>query len=118
MVSPLLKHLPPGCSYKVIFVERDMQEVMASQRQMLTRRGATTDDSTDERLAEGFHRHLDQVRQWLAAQRNVAVLYVSHRALMQNPPTEVGSICQFLGALLDADRMAAAVDPTLYRQRR
>src|SRR5262249_30630691 len=35
MVSQLLYHLPPGETYRVLFLERDLEEVLASQEKML-----------------------------------------------------------------------------------
>src|SRR5438445_13894335 len=37
MVSQLLYDLPPGESYRIIFMERDLDEVLASQEKMLRR---------------------------------------------------------------------------------
>ncbi|NIN63275.1 MAG: sulfotransferase family protein, partial [Anaerolineae bacterium] len=43
MIAELLKHLPQGYSYKVIFMRRKMEEILASQRRMLIRREEPTD---------------------------------------------------------------------------
>lgn len=117
MIAALLKHLPAGYNYKVIFMQRDIGEVLASQRQMLIRRGQATDTVPDDKMAELFGKHVQQVKAWLAEQPNIAVLYVSYGDTLANPLDQARRINQFLGGMLDEEAMAGAVDPSLYRQR-
>jgi hypothetical protein len=117
MVSALLKHLPSNYHYKVIFMSRDMNEVLASQKRMLVRRGEATDTVSDEKLARIFARHLDQVQAWLAGQPNIDVIYVRYDQTVQDPLTQAESVNGFLGNCLRVSEMAAVVDPNLYRQR-
>jgi hypothetical protein len=118
MISALLTHLPPGYAYKVVFMRRKLDEVLASQRQMLIRRGKPTDATSDEKMAQFFTRHLQNVEAWMAAQPNIAVLYVSYNELMENPEAHCGQVAAFLGLPLDPARMASVASTTLYRQRR
>jgi hypothetical protein len=117
MIAALLKHLPPEYDYKVIFMQRRMEEILASQKQMLIRRGEPTDTISDERLTSLFQRHVEQVQAWLAEQPNMDVLYVSYNEMVQSPFEQVKQINQFLGSALDVENMMAVVDPALYRQR-
>jgi hypothetical protein len=118
MISGLLKHLPPGYSYKIVFMRRKLEEVLASQREMLVRRGKPADATGDARMAEFFANHLRRIETWLAEQPNVDVLYVSYNELMQDPEAHCGRVAQFLGLPLDASRMASVASKSLYRQRR
>lgn len=118
MISALLRHLPPAYHYKVVFMRRKLEEVLASQRQMLIRRGKPTDATSDEKMAAFFTNHLGRTEEWLAAQPNVDVLYVSYNDLMQDPASHCGVVARFLGLPLDPARMASVVSGTLYRQRR
>lgn len=118
MVAALLKHLPADYDYKIVFMHRDMEEILASQRQMLIRRGEPTDTVSDERMAELFGRHLTQIESWLANQPNMQVLYVHYGDVLAAPAHEAERINHFLGDTLDVEKMVAAVDPSLYRQRR
>jgi hypothetical protein len=117
LISALLKHLPRGYSYKVIFMRRAMSEVLASQRQMLIRRGEPADAVPDERMAAMFEKHLAGVESWLAAQPNTDTIYVSYNEVMSDPRPHAERINSFLGGSLDVDRMTAVVDRTLYRQK-
>jgi hypothetical protein len=118
MISALLRHLPPTYRYKVVFMRRRLEEVLASQRQMLIRRGKPTDTTSDAKMAEFFANHLRRVEGWLAAQPNLEVLYVSYNELMQDPEPHCAEVARFLGLPLDPKRMASVVSDALYRQRR
>lgn len=120
IISALLKHLPQdhAYAYKVIFVRRKLEEVLASQKQMLIRRGEPTDTISDERMAELFRKHLSQVEAWMGEQPNVEVLYVSYNEVLEHPQEQAQRINQFLGSTLDVERMASVVDKSLHRQRR
>src|SRR5574342_806932 len=43
IISALLEYLPPGHKYRIVFMQRNMDEILASQREMLLRRGEPTD---------------------------------------------------------------------------
>ena len=117
MVSALLKHLPANYRYRVVFMRRQMGEILASQQQMLVRRGEETGRVGDEKMAHLFGRHLQQVQDWLARQSNAEVLYVHYGDVLSDPAGEAQRINGFFDGSLDAEAMAAVVDPALYRQR-
>ena len=117
VISALLAQLPAGESYRVIFMQRNMAEILASQRRMLERRGEPADKISDAEMAALFERHLKQVTGWLAAQPNMTVMYVDYRRLIASPQELVSAVNAFLGGWLDESKMAAAVDSTLYRNR-
>lgn len=118
MIAELLKHLPLEYSYKVIFMHRKIAEILASQRQMLVRRGEATDKVSDEDLAKMFRRHLELVETWIAEQPSMAVLFVDYNELLAGPAEQVHAINQFLGGTLEPEKMISVVDPSLHRQRR
>jgi hypothetical protein len=117
IISALLKHLPSEHRYKIIFMRRHMQEILASQRQMLVRRGEPTDTVSDERMAEMFRKHLTEVEAWLAKQANIEVIYVDYNQMLEAPAQPIAAINQFLGGQLNTAAMTAVVDKTLHRQR-
>jgi hypothetical protein len=118
MIGALLKHLPQTYHYKVIFMRRKMGEILASQQQMLIRRGEPTDRVSDEQMTALFEKHLSQVMTWLNEQPNFEVMYVSYNEAVANPREYAERINQFLGGTLDVESMTIAVDRGLYRQRR
>ena len=118
IISMLLQHLPAEYDYQVIFMRRDLQEVLASQKRMLAHRDKPADAAGDEEMMRLFAKHLAQVEVWLAQQANFKVQYVDYNALLENPSGPVRQINRFLGGRLDEAAMAGVVDPNLYRQRR
>jgi hypothetical protein len=117
VISALLEYLPQEYSYRVIFMRRNIQEILASQRQMLVRSGKPTDKVSDEKLAEMYQKHLAKVESWLAAQPNVTVLFINYNAILQDPQPHLREVNKFLGNTLSNDKMASMIDPTLYRQK-
>ena len=117
VISALLKHLPEGYTYKVIFMRRKIEEILASQRQMLIRRGEPTDSASDEELTELFGKHLAQIQAWIDGQPNVEAIHVSYNDVTENPLEQSERINQFLGDTLDVGKMVGVVDQALYRQR-
>jgi hypothetical protein len=116
MVSALLLDLPNTYTYRVIFMRRKMEEILASQKTMLRRSGKPTDAIGDDKMAALFRKHLSQVEKWMGEQPNVQVLYVSYNELIADPIQEIERISQFLGHELDREKMASVIDRTLYRQ--
>ena len=98
-------------------MRRKLDEVLASQRQMLIRRGKPTDTTSDDKMAQFFTRHLQKVDDWMQAQPNVDVLYVSYNELMDDPEAHCARVAEFLGLPLDPARMASVASTKLYRQR-
>lgn len=118
IISRLLLHLPQTYTYKVIFMRRKMEEILASQTQMLIRRGKPTDTVSDEKMAALFHKHLLDVEAWIKTQPNMDVLYVSYNDLLDAPHDHITQINEFLGGTLHVDKMSSVIDHTLHRQRR
>ena len=117
VISALLQHLPAQYRYRIVFMQRAMAEVLASQKKMLVRRGEPTDKITDQDLAGLYQKHLAKIERWLAEQRNMAVLYVSYNDMVVDPEPHVVKVNQFLGGRLDTRGMTEAVRPDLHRNR-
>jgi hypothetical protein len=118
MVYRLLYDLPPDYHYRVVFTQRKLEEVIASQNVMLDRQKKEGGGLPDEKLLDVFRLEIDKVRTWLAEQPNFAVLYVNYNDMVQNPASQIARVNEFLGGNLDTNAMKAVVDPSLYRQRR
>ena len=117
VISGLLKYLPEGYRYKVIFLQRRMEEILASQKQMLIRRGEPTDAVSDEKLAGLFRQHLRRIAAWIGEQPNFDIIYVDYNDILESPVEQVSKVNQFLGHTLDEKNMIGVVDRSLYRQR-
>jgi hypothetical protein len=117
MVYRLLYDLPKGHDYRVVFMLRNLDEVIASQEVMLERLGKVDESVSRERLKSLYQRQLDDVRDWLSRQPNFSVLYVQYRDVLDDPQTVVADLNRFLGGTLDTEAMLRVPDPSLYRQR-
>ncbi len=116
MVSQLLLDLPAAERYRVVFMERDMDEVLDSQEKMLQRLGRPAAPRAE--ITRAFTFHLNRVHRWLAEQPNFAVLRVGYADVVARPAEEVARVNEFLGGVLNVEAACAAVDPTLYRNKK
>ena len=117
MVYSLLYDLPKGYEYRVVFIRRNMDEVLASQKKMLERSGKQGAKVSDEKLAELFKTQLETFDQWIATQKNFSILRVDYKDMIVSPKSQCERINNFLDGVLDIDASIAAVDPSLYRNR-
>jgi hypothetical protein len=118
IISALLEHLPEKYNYKIIFMHRNMDEILNSQRQMLIRRGEPADEVSDEKMSKMFLKHLQTVEEKLKKKSNIDVLPVHYNEFLKEPETHSKIVNQFLKISLNADNMVSVVDHSLYRQRK
>jgi hypothetical protein len=119
VISALLPHLPATYDYRVFFMQRDLDEVLASQRAMLARRGEPLPPASEEaELRMIFSAHLQQIEKWLKGQMNVRFLQIPYRDLVQHPAGLINQIAGFTEATLDKAAMIEAVDSDLYRNKK
>jgi len=118
IISFLLPDLPGEYHYKVIFMRRHLDEVIASQNKMLVRRGEPTDEANDAKMIKSYRMHLRKVDFILEEETHFASLDVDYREVLERPAEHAARIRQFVGMDLDIDKMAEAVDRQLYRNRR
>jgi hypothetical protein len=119
IVHALVPKLPSQHTYRVLLLERRLDEVLASQDRMLARRADGEPDAAlpDDRLAAVFAAQQDAAKRWLAAQPNARWQTVRHADLIADPHASAARIADFLGGSLDRVAMAAVVEPALYRER-
>ena len=116
MVYRLLYDLPSDRDYYVLFMRRNLDEILASQRVMLDRSGEG-DAITDEEMSKLFRAEIDGFYEWHANQPHMKLIDVDYNALLADPRTAAETINGFLGGGLDVEAMVAVVDPSLYRNR-
>ena len=117
VISSLLEYLPTQYSYKIIFMEREIQEILASQRKMLERRNEKS-ETDDTQIAEQFRKHLSVIKPWLARQPNMEVLYISYNSLMSNPEPSCRRVIDFISSEPQyLERMLSVPNGELYRNR-
>lgn len=117
VISQLLLSLPLAHEYRVIFMQRPLAEVLASQEQMLRHRGTAEAGGDTPAITKAFQNHLYEVNTWLNGKPNVKVMRVQYHNVLKEPGVIAESLAQFLGMALNVEAMARQVDATLYRQR-
>jgi len=115
VIAQLLPYLPRDQHYRIIFMERDLREVLGSQQAMLTKMGQ--DGGNPETLAETFQRHLDLVQKQLARRKDVELLFIPHRAVIDDALEQAQTLADFLDCDLNVQQAASVVQSELYRQR-
>jgi hypothetical protein len=117
MVYRLVYDLPANRSYRVLFMRRKLEEVLASQRTMLERKGTPSDSANDAQIETLFRRELQSFYNWVANQRNIEMIDVDYNRIQSDPLAELAKVHEFLGGAVDLAAMAGVVDPYLYRNR-
>jgi hypothetical protein len=117
MVYRLLYDLPRDWTYWIVFMQRNLNEVIASQDVMLARRGHGGSDMTKEKLINLFEKQLGEFDDWAKKQPNFRMLYVSYNETLRDPRPTVRALNEFLGGQLNTAAMENVIEPQLYRQR-
>ena len=118
IISALLEFLPEKYEYKVIFMERDLDEVLASQTRMLERNGKQQDHPVaKDEIRQSYQEHLEKITDFLTEGNWLHTLYVSYNDILQQPEVEFRKVTDFLGIGLDSGKMAQIVDHHLYREK-
>ena len=118
IISFLLTHLPESYDYRVVFMHRDLGEVLASQNKMLVQRGESGGDTSDERMIKLYETHLWKINRYLKNHSAFEVLELDYKAVMDEALEQARRVNEFVGGHLDTSKMAGIVDKELYRNRR
>jgi hypothetical protein len=118
MVYRLLYDLPADRLYRVLFMTRDLDEVLASQRVMLQRNGVSQDGAGEAQMAALFRADLQRFRDWVARQKHIELIDVHYNDVQQDATREARRINAFLGGMLNEEAMSNVVDGALYRNRK
>ena len=118
-ISMLLQSMPIKHSYKVIFMTRPIEEVVASQGKMIGRLGSKGAELDPEQLQRGLVSHRNEILSWMKRAPHIQFVEVDYPALVENPSAVIAQLAEFLGPerLPTPEKMAAAVDASLYRRK-
>ena len=117
VISALLPYLPDKNDYKIIFMHRKISQILSSQRKMIINRGEDFDLADEAKMETLFQKHLKQTKAWLESTSYVTNIDIDYNGMLSDPTPYVKQINTFLDGYLDTEKMAAVVDPRLYRQR-
>jgi hypothetical protein len=117
MVYQLLYDLPEGYEYRVLLMQRNLDEVLKSQQKMLERLGKGGEKISDATMSQIFRGQLEQCRKWLDERPHFAYLEVHYNEMVADPGAQIATINEFLGGGLSVEGMRSVVEPELYRNR-
>lgn len=113
IVAPLLKFLDPKYRYKVIFMNRDLNEVVKSQQKMIGK----DPETLPTKLFEAYKKHLAQVEVWKDREPSVELIYVDYKEVINNTKAIVEKVVSFVGVDMNNEEMINSVDMSLYRNK-
>jgi len=105
-----LKFLPVG-RYRIVYMVRDMDEIMDSMEKM----AGEVDRDTEKPLFERLNRHGIKL---MERREDIDYIIVRYNDVLMEPRKEIEKVNEFLGGRLDVDSAVEAVDPRLYRNRK
>jgi hypothetical protein len=117
VVSFLLTWLPEGYNYRVVFMQRDLREVIASETTMLHKRGQQAPTTTEEQTIAVYQQHLQKVERFLSSRDCFSIMKLSYRDALDRPEDAARTLRDFVGRSLNVEEMARVADPALYRNR-
>jgi predicted AlkP superfamily phosphohydrolase/phosphomutase/tetratricopeptide (TPR) repeat protein len=115
IVLPLLYKIPPSFNYKVIFMQRDIKEIIESQHQMLVRNKKIKEGDYALVIEETYQNYLNRLKTWSTKNKNIELLQVDYTETLKNPVEVAKKIIAFLNIEPDPEKMAASIDPQLQR---
>ncbi len=113
IVAPLLTNLPLKHQYRIIFMERDLNEILISQQKMLGKPAGAYPTA----LAEAFTKQVEKAKAWIKSQPNVTAVFVNYSDIIANPDEEMQNIADYLDEELSIEAMVSAIDKNLYRNK-
>jgi hypothetical protein len=117
VISFLIQHLPDENDYRVIFMRRDLDEVLSSQDKMIQRLGAADAAADREAMKEAYRNDIVRTRLLCRKRSNFEMIEIQYKATVEDPVETARRVNEFLGGRLDEAAMRRAVDESLYRNR-
>tara|TARA_B110000259_G_C14022295_1_gene403474 strand:- start:90 stop:2627 length:2538 start_codon:yes stop_codon:yes gene_type:complete len=113
IVAPLLGNLDPKYRYKVVFMKRNLHEVIKSQRVMTGK----DPDVLPVKLYNAYVRQLEIVKIWQEKEPGVEIVFVDYSDLLADPDSQLEKVKSLIGIDLDCNEMKKSIDKKLYRNK-
>ena len=117
IIASLVPHLPPRYNYKIIFMKRAMDEILASQKDMLSDRDKDVENVNEQKLRTLYNKHISEVLYYMEEQSNIKFIEVDYSGVVKNPREQMEGIEKFVEVDMDIDDMVDVVNPKLYKHR-
>ena len=113
VVAPLLKFLDPKYRYKVIFMNRDLTEIVKSQQKMIGK----DSEALPLRLFNSYKKQLSLIETWKDKEPGVELIYLNYKDVLNNTDEALEKVISFVGVGMDKQAMSKCIDKTLYRNK-
>ncbi len=117
VISFLIRDLPDDNDYRVIFMRRDLDEVLASQNKMIQRLDTTDTTATEDAMKEAYRNDIVRTRLLCKNRPNFEWIEIGYKPTIEDPAATARSVNAFVGGHLDEAAMRETVDGSLYRNR-
>jgi len=117
VISFLIKDLPDDNDYRVIFMRRDLDEVLASQNKMIHRLGTEDSAAAEDAMKEAYRNDIVRTRLLCKNRQNFELIEVNYKNTIEDPEATARCVNAFVGGHLDEAAMREVVDGSLYRNR-
>jgi hypothetical protein len=117
VISFLLRHLPDDNAYRIVYMRRELDEVLVSQDKMLDRLGRAAAGGDMEAMKESYRNDIVAARLFARKAPNMEMIELQYADAVADPNAAAGRVNEFFGGRLDEAAMAAAVKQQLYRNR-
>ena len=118
VISRFVMHLPATQFYNVVFMVRNLDNVIQSQQDMAEFfSGVALDDRQGGDLRGAYENHLQDVLHWIQCRPNFRLCLVRFENAIDAPDTTLRTVQEFLvNRELDHAAMMAQVEPSLVHQ--
>lgn len=117
IVSHLLPNLPLRYKYKIIYMERDLNEVITSQNKMLQNLGKLPQNATHFNIETSFKQNDEKIKNWMSEKRNIDVIFMDYNKIVENAEEYIGRLNNFFSGKLNTQNMMNVIDKNLYRSK-
>ena len=121
IVSIHLTELPDEFNYKIIFMERDMHEIISSQNKMIKNLGntAATFQNNSKILSQIFTKQIENIKSSISSKNNIEIIYINYNETIKSPENNCIKIKNFLNdENIDLSKMIDSIDNNLYREKK
>ena len=116
IVAQLLPNLPKGEKYRILFMDRDLREIVGSQKVMLDRLGKEGGRLSEGKMMMALDGQVAAIERVMQMRPDIEVLFVAYDDVLSDPRGQAERIARFSGTDLDIGAMCVAVDGNLKRQ--
>jgi hypothetical protein len=114
VVAPLLRYLPPENSYRLIWMQRPIIEIIISQEKM---KGNTKLQNFPYQLAMQMEEEQKRISQWVDSQVNMEIEYFAYQDFLENTEQAITSLASYLEGDYLWEEATTEIDVTLYRSK-